>query len=112
MRHHRRLHHRYGRAKSGPVNEHEATELELFADNESSIYNQKLSIIANIKRRIKKGTYDPALAPKLWLYWVDAAARQYSKEFPGVTFNKNTRMHVAEKIAVEQYGMIQRGEYD
>lgn len=80
-------------------------ELDLYAENTSELYNQKKSILANIKRRIASGKYNHALAPKLWLYWVDAAAKRYVKEFgaPGdkvdSMFNKNTRMALATQLA-------------
>lgn len=96
---HRCLRHRYGRAASGPVDIHMAEELELYAENEYSLYSQKKSILVNIQRKLKSGKYNHELAPKLWMYWVDAAARKYASEFPGATFNKNTRMHVAKELA-------------
>lgn len=108
MRH--QLRRRYGRSRSGPVDEHALTELDLYIENTSELYNQKKSILANIRRRIAKGTYDPALAPKLWLYWVDAGARRYVKEFGSgridSVFNKATR----EALATELARRYSRGE--
>ena len=99
----RSLRRRYGRAgRGGEVDEQAMTELDLYAENTSELYNQKKSILANVKRRVDKGTYDPALAPKLWLYWVDAAAKRYTKEFgtPGSPiFNKATREALARELA-------------
>lgn len=95
------LRRRYGRMASftSNVDEHAKTELQLYAENTSDLYNQKQSILANIRRRIAKGTYNHSLAPKLWLYWVDAAAKRYSKEFGPAVFNKATRMAVAQDLA-------------
>lgn len=102
----RTLRKRYGRAgRGGTVDEHAATELDLYAENTSELYNQKKSILANIQRRLKNGTYDHSFAPKLWMYWVDAAAKRYTKEFGGprdnisVIFSKATREHVARELA-------------
>ena len=95
---------RRGRA-SGPADTTAANELDLYAENTSELYNQKLSILANIQRKHKSGRYDHSLAPKLWMYWVDAAARRYVKEFgsPGAKidsiFNKATREHLARELA-------------
>lgn len=103
MRH--QLRHRYGRARSGPVDEHAQTELDLYAENTFELYNQKESILANLQRKAKKGTYDHAKAAKLWMYWVDAAAKRYVKEFdaPGAridtVFNKATREALARELA-------------
>lgn len=92
-----------------------ANELELYIENESSIYNQKKSIIENIKRKMKSGRYDPKLAPKLWLYWVDAGAKKYVKEFGSgnvdTIFNKATREHVAHGLARDYEQRIRSGEY-
>jgi hypothetical protein len=97
---------RYGHAgRGGVVDEHAVTELDLYAENTSELYNQKKSVLANIRRRIASGKYDHALAPKLWMYWVDAAAKRYIKEFdhPGVridaVFNKATREALAKELA-------------
>jgi hypothetical protein len=76
--------------------------LRLYAENESQLYNQKVSILKNVARRLKNGTYDAALAPKLWMYWVDNAARMYEKKFgtPGSKiFDRATREHLAHELA-------------
>lgn len=103
-RHRRALRRRYGRAVSGPVDTQAATELDLYAENTSELYNQKKSILANIRRRISSGKYNHAMAPKLWMYWVDAAAKRYVKEFGSggnisTIFNKATREYLALELA-------------
>ncbi len=98
-----RLRRRYGHAgRGGVVDEQAAHELDLYAENTYELYNQKKSILANIERRLAKGTYDYSKAPKLWMYWVDAAAKRYEKEFgtPGAKiFNKATREALAKELA-------------
>lgn len=93
------LRKRYGRAASGPVDKHMVEELDLYMENESSLYPQKKSILANIQRRLKSGKYDHALAPKLWGYWVTSGAKKYGQEFPGAKFNKATRDALAQEFA-------------
>ncbi|MHB8414593.1 MAG: hypothetical protein ACYDDA_03810 [Acidiferrobacteraceae bacterium] len=94
-----------------------AHELILFADSDGALYPQKNSIIENVKRRIARGDYDPAKAPRLWLYWIDAAARKYVKDFGSSTgridslFNKPTRERAAKEIASREYAKILAGEY-
>ena len=100
----RALKRRYGRSASGPVDTTAADELDLYAENTSELYNQKQSILANIRRKIASGKYNHALAPKLWMYWVDAAAKRYVKEFGSggnisTVFNKATREHLAHELA-------------
>lgn len=95
---------RYGHAgaRGGVVDETAQNELDLYAENTSELYNQKKSILANISRRISKGTYDHALAPKLWMYWVDAAAKRYQKEFGSggsPIFNRATKLALAQDLA-------------
>ena len=87
------------RKKHRVVDRHMVEELHLFAENTSELYSQKQSILANIARRRKNGTYDPKKAPKLWMYWVDSASKQYRKEFPGTTFDKPTREALAKELA-------------
>jgi hypothetical protein len=97
---------------------HAQRELEMWCKNSSSLHNQFQSIVLNIKRRIKSGTYDPNLAPKLWSYWVDAGAKEYVKQHgsPGARidtmFQKADRDAVAKKLAVEEFEAIKNGEYD
>jgi hypothetical protein len=102
-------------ARSAPTVDSSAVrELELYAENESALYNQKKSIIENIKRKMRSGKYDARLAPKLWLYWFDAAARRYVKEFGGdvaFTFPKSVRMAAAEDAAKDYAERIRSGEY-
>jgi hypothetical protein len=96
-----RLRKRYGRAGRGVVDEHAKNELDLYAENTSELYNQKKAILAAIKKRIDKGTYDHSLAPKLWGYWVTEAARRYQKEFGSGSpiFSKATRDALAVELA-------------
>ena len=88
-------------------------ELELYADNTSELYAQKCAIIKNLSRKIDRKVYNPALAPKLWRYWIDTAARLYAREF-GVScniFSVADRTEVARLFAESEYEMIKNGEY-
>lgn len=91
-----------------------ARELDLYAENTSELYGQFKSIIANIKKKIAAGRYSPALAPKLWAYWYDAAAKRYAKEFGGDwsrMFPKSLRMQLAKERARDEHEKILNGEY-
>jgi hypothetical protein len=93
---------RRGRAgRGGSVDETAKRELDLYAENTFELYNQKKSILANIQRKLKSGKYDHALAPKLWGYWVTAAAKRYQKEFgsDAPIFSKATREALAQELA-------------
>ena len=59
-----------------------AREIQLFADNDYLLYQQrKRPILINLGKKYKKGTYDIHKAAKLWRYYIDAAMQKYHKEF-------------------------------
>ena len=77
----------------------ESRELTLFATNTYSLYvSRALPIIANLRKKIAKGTYDPTLALKAWQYLADDAAKLYVKEFGG-SFTKADRIECAAELA-------------
>lgn len=68
--------------RSGPADEHAATELVLYAENDYDLYRQmKRPIELNLIKKFRAGKYDRELAVKLWTYLTDAAAKRYAKEF-------------------------------
>ena len=89
------------------VDKDAAKELQLYIENDQKLYRQVESIVKNIQRKMKSGKYDHKKAPKLWMYVVDAGAKQYHKEYgtPGdkwtKMFDKQTRQAVAETMADE-----------
>lgn len=95
------------------VDEHALNELSLYVDNTSELYDAKVAILKNMARRIQKGTYDPDLAIKGWLHWVDLGAKRYLKEIDSdKQFPKELRIELARKIATEEADRIKSGEYD
>ena len=99
--------------------DHAVTELRLYIENDSDLYRrQMLPIIKNVMRKKKRGVYDPALAPKLWMYLVNEGAKKYTKEFgtPGdkvnVIFSKQVREALAKEMAEDYSTQIDNGEYD
>jgi hypothetical protein len=94
-------------------------ELKLFIANDEDLYRRQfMPIVANIKRKIKRGVYNHELAPKLWMYLVDNAAKKYVNEFGSQDqdvkdmFPKETRLQVAQIIADREKENIEKGEYD
>ena len=81
-----------------------ARDLALYIDNTYSLYGQKQSIRMNLLRKVKKGTYDRAQAPKLWMYLVESGAKDYAKgssqSWHGM-FPKPTREMVARAYVTE-----------
>ena len=91
-----------------------ARELDLYAENESALYNQYKSILENLKKKISSGKYDASKAPALWAYWYEAAAKRYCKEFGGevrTAFPAKLRKQLAEQRARDEYPRIIAGEY-
>lgn len=87
------------------ANTHEARELSLYATNNGPLrFGRIESIIQNLAKKQVKGTYDSALAMKLWRSIADDMAKAYAKEFCGPdfdarNFNKATRDLAAQEIA-------------
>tara|TARA_B100001564_G_scaffold359887_1_gene383624 strand:- start:2001 stop:2360 length:360 start_codon:yes stop_codon:yes gene_type:complete len=94
-------------------------ELKLFINNDEDLYRKQfMPIIANIKRKIKRGVYNHEMSPKLWMYLVDNAAKKYVKEFGSPDqdvkdmFPKELRIEIAKDLADEEFDKIKAGEYD
>ena len=88
-------------------------ELKLFINNDEDLYRKQfMPIIANIKRKIKRGVYNHEMSPKLWMYLVDNAAKKYVKEFGSPDqdvkdmFPKELRMEIAKDLADEEFDKI------
>ena len=94
-------------------------ELDSYIINNEQLYRRRfMPIIANIKRKLKKGIYDHDKAQKLWMYLVDDGAKEYVKEFGSVQddvadmFPKETRLHLASVMSQRELDNIKQGEYD
>lgn len=61
----------------------------------------------NAARKVKAGKYNPALAPKLWVYYVERGIAAYNKEFG----RGSMRLSSAEKMALAtEYAREWEGE--
>src|SRR5262249_9517272 len=90
-------------------------ELMLYLENDADLYRQKDAFLANMHRRMKKGTYDPVQGRKLWLYYVDRAAKKYAHEFGGTwhrIFPTEDRREVARELEQQERHALERGEYE
>jgi hypothetical protein len=101
-----------------PVDVHAKQELELYAYNTFELHAQHEAIIANLLKKIQAGRYDHKLAPKLWEYWIESAAKAYCKEFCSAgqpwhkMFPTNLRRELAKEVADQEYRKITGGEYE
>jgi hypothetical protein len=98
------------------IDEHAATELKLYIDNDGDLYRrQTTSILKNLATKKVRSQYKHDLAVKLFGYLVEAGAKKYAKEFGG-TWNKMfdvpTRKHVAEELTRDFEVEFELGNYD
>jgi hypothetical protein len=93
-------------------------ELELYAENDGTLYRQRyMPTIENIKRKVKSDKYDHKKAPKLWMYYVDEAAKKYVRDMaPGQRvadiFSKKDREVLSQKLADWAIDEVLRGNYN
>lgn len=83
-----------------------AHELVLYGTNTGQLYPMRQRIEEQLRKKAKKGTYQHSRAWKAWMYFADASAKSYTKEFgkmPGQTafgsFDKPTRELAARQWA-------------
>jgi hypothetical protein len=86
----------------------DAEELVLQIDNEQPLYNRKVEMFKNLTRKKKSGKYDASLAPKLFAYLVDEAAKvvakfwnEYNEINPPMVWNKVYTKEVRAQAAQE-----------
>jgi hypothetical protein len=103
----------FGSSKHNPRRTHsrngmpEVSELFTYMSSTSSreVKAKFDAIVANLARKAAAGKYDPAKAPKLWLYLADTAARAYTREHdaPGTKgfgiFTATDRRDAAKRMA-------------
>ncbi len=90
------------------------TELELYADNDSALYGQRKAFLANMARKMKRGTYDRQKGQKLWGYFAKRAADQYTREFGNQgdhIFGVPERKAAAVDFEEQAYTELKNGEY-
>lgn len=105
------------------ADEHAATELVMYIENESDLSpdgprGQGRDVLLNALRKWKKGTYDPALAVKLFGYLVESGAKRYAKEFGSferewsTMFTPATRQEAAKQLEASFRKAAEHGEYE
>lgn len=110
-------------ARRDPVDEHAATELVMYIENESDLSpdgpsGQGRSVLLNALRKWKKGTYDPTQAVRLFEYLAEAGAKRYAKEFGSspkewsTMFTPATRHEAAKQLEASFRNSAEHGEYD
>lgn len=96
----------------------EAHELVLYADNDARLWAMQEPYVENMRKRIKAGTYNLEKGIKLWMYYVERAAKSYVREHGSMSdkwnrmFPMTSRREAAEHYARKVWGEIRRGERD
>lgn len=109
------------RAQS-PADPHAAAELVLFIENTADLspggpHGQGRSVMLNALRKWRKGTYEPALAVRLFEYLTESGARRYAQEFDrptnwNVMFTVATRREAARQLEERFRADAESGEYE
>lgn len=98
------------------IDKQAATELRLYIDNDSALYQgQATSIYKNLATKKARGAYKHDLAVKLFGYLVESGAKKYAKEFGGTwhqMFDVPTRKAVAEELTDAFEAEAKLGNYD
>ncbi len=98
------------------IDEHAATELKLFIDNDADLHRQQhVPIQKNLATKKVRSQYKHDLAVKAFGYLVEAGAKKYAKEFGGTwhqMFNVPTRKAVAEELTKDFETEFELGNYD
>jgi len=92
------------------ADQHAATELELYLENDKPLYRQTQECYRNLLRKQKRGIYNSARAVALFQYVADAAATKYKREFGPCTFDKPTRTAVAVSLRDSFEAQVKNGE--
>lgn len=98
-----------GQGRRDEVDDHAATELELYIENDYELVGADNSLGKNIEKmlakKVKRGNFEVLPSIKAWMYLIDAGAKKYAKEFGSSErewpklFNKATREKVATRFA-------------
>ena len=94
-----------------------ARELELFAENDSDLYQRSaVPIMKNLSKKFKKETYDPELGVKLWKYHADRAAKAYSEQHSTgddwkTMFTPRDRMEMAKSMEDSWRSEMEAGNF-
>lgn len=109
-------------ARDSEPDQHAADELVLYIQNTSELSpdgpsGQGRSILLNMLRKWRKGTYNPELAVKQFEWLTETGAKQYNKEFGSdgrwhEMFNKATRREAARQLEAYFRAEADLGNYD
>lgn len=96
------------------ADQHAATELDLYIENDEPLYRRTQECYRNLLRKQKRGTYDSTRAVALFQYVADEGAKKYTREFDSGKgygcFDKPTRTAVAVMMRDSFESQLKNGE--
>jgi hypothetical protein len=91
----------------------EERELELYIDNDVTLYNQrKLPIEKNLIGKLASGKFDINQAPKIYKYLIDDGIKKYTKDFGGITLTKDDKENLAKNYVNQFLEDADSGQFD
>lgn len=84
------------------VNSIEAQELDLYIENDSTLYKQAQYIIASLAKKVKKGIYDADKAVDAWYYLATEGAKRYAKEFGSADYSFSVQDRFSTAVMLEE----------
>jgi len=108
---HREIEHKVTASVEKKAEVIDAEELDLYANNTSELYGDKLEIIDTIKKMLKNNTYDRRTMLSMWEDWFGKAAQRYAKEFSGSNISPEAIMQAAREIEPYELERVKSGEY-
>lgn len=80
---------------------HEATELQLYIENDGGLYRQQgLPILKNLATKVASGKYEHDKAVKLYMHFAESGAKKYAKEFGGGEWQRMFPVPVRKEVAI------------
>jgi hypothetical protein len=91
----------------------EERELELYIDNDVTLYNQKkLPIEKNLIKKVASGTFDINQAPKIYMFLINDGIKKYTKDFGGISLSKSEKENLAKDYVNKFLDDADGGQFD
>jgi hypothetical protein len=91
----------------------EERELELYIDNDVTLYNQrKFPIEKNLIKKVASGTFDINQAPKIYMFLINDGIKKYTKDFGGISLSKSEKENLAKDYVNKFLDDADGGQFD
>lgn len=91
----------------------EERELELFIENDSDLYRQRIEPIhKNLMTKIAQQKFDINLAPKIYMYLIDAGIKKYNADYGGMSLTRRKKENLAKEFVNNFLDEASYGNYE